>query len=89
MAHYVAKILKIRPSDILNHWGVCELIVAYGEYRNEEQYKNYLEIKQLYSNDNSKPPIPSIYAVKFMGDDYNETLEDEVVKNIQERKEEG
>ena len=47
MAHYVAKKLHLRPSDILDHWGVCELIVAYGIYANEESMKHFYEIKEL------------------------------------------
>lgn len=42
MAHYVAKVLKLRPNDILDGWGVAELLVAYGQYVNEKFYDNYL-----------------------------------------------
>ena len=37
----------MRPNEILDHWGVEELIVEYGTYRNEETYKNYLEWNSL------------------------------------------
>lgn len=36
MAHYVGKTLHIRPSEILDTWGCAELLVAYGEYSNEQ-----------------------------------------------------
>lgn len=65
MAHYVAKILHQRPNDILDHWGVPELIVAFGEYANEQSEKNYEEWKQLDSNTRAKYPKPSRYAVYF------------------------
>lgn len=65
MAHYVAKILKIRPSDILDHWGVSELIVAYGYYRNEEQLKAYNEVESYNSNNKKKIPRIEKYAVRF------------------------
>ena len=39
MAHYVGKELHIRPNEILDTWGVPELIVAYGEYANETAYE--------------------------------------------------
>lgn len=65
MAHYVGKILKIRPNEILDRWGVSELIVTYGIYRNEAQMKAYREVQEY--NKNSKKKIPRIpeYAVKF------------------------
>ena len=41
MAHYVGKTLHIRPSEILDTWGVPELIVAFGQYANEIATQNY------------------------------------------------
>lgn len=65
MAHYVGKLLKIRPSEILDTWGVSELIVSYGIYRNEAQMKAYHEVQEY--NKNAKKKIPRVpeYAVKF------------------------
>jgi len=69
MAHNVAKILKIRPNDIIDHWGVAELIVAYGQYANEESYKNFLEIEEHNKHAKKKIPKPDPYAVRFIGYD--------------------
>ncbi|OUP61678.1 hypothetical protein B5F14_01610 [Faecalitalea cylindroides] len=65
MAHYVAKILKIRPNDILDRWGVSELLVAYGIYRNEAQEKAYSEIESYNRTAKKKIPRVNRYAVKF------------------------
>lgn len=65
MAHYVAKILKIRPNDILDRWGVSELLVAYGIYRNEAQKKAYSEIESYNRTAKKKIPRVNRYAVKF------------------------
>lgn len=65
MAHYVAKILKIRPNDILDRWGVSELLVAYGIYRNEAQEKAYSEIENYNRTAKKKIPRVNRYAVKF------------------------
>lgn len=47
MAHYVAKVLHQRPNDILDKWSVAELLVAYGQFSNEETYRNFQEWKRL------------------------------------------
>lgn len=65
MAHYVAKVLKQRPSAILDSWGVAELLVAYGQYANEESYKNFLEWKSLDNSMKNKIKKPKEYAVFF------------------------
>ena len=65
MAHYVGKELRIRPNEILDTWGVPELIVAYGEYANETAYENYMQ--HHYMNSEEKPPAPKKYAVRFIG----------------------
>lgn len=65
MAHYVGKILKIRPNEILDHWGVSELIVAYGVYRNEQQYKAFKEVQDFNKQAKKKIPRVNEYAVKF------------------------
>lgn len=64
MAHFVGKELHIRPSEILDTWGVPELIVAYGHYANEIAYQNYIQWKQLKSKE--EPPAPKQYAVRFI-----------------------
>ena len=65
MAQYVGKALKIRPNDILDHWGVAELIVTFGSYRNEETYRNFLEWKALDMETKKKVKRPEPFAVKF------------------------
>ena len=75
MAMYVGKILSMRPNDILDHWGVAELIVTFGTYRNEESYQNYLEWKSLDVETKKKVKRPEAFAVKFYT---NEDLNEEV-----------
>ena len=67
MAYFVAKKLHMRPNDILDTWGVPELIVTYGHYANEDTRKNYLEWKNLDPKTRGKIPKPQEYAVKFLG----------------------
>lgn len=67
MAHYVGKILHIRPYEILSTWGVPELIVAYGEYANEVSQQNYEDWKHLDAK--SRGEKPDKYIVKFYSDD--------------------
>ena len=64
MAHFVGKELHIRPNEILDSWGVPELIVAYGEYANEMAYQSYMEY--FYTHSEEKPPTPRKYAVRFI-----------------------
>lgn len=68
MAHYLAKKLHQRPSSILDEWSTPELIVAYGQYANEDAQKNYNEWKNLPSKERVKYPPPQEYAVRFYGD---------------------
>ena len=75
MAHYVAKKLHLRPSDILDHWGVCELIVSYGIYANEESMKHFYEIKEYNKNADHKEKLPRQYAVMFYSPDDTKELE--------------
>lgn len=63
MAHFVGKVLHIRPNEILDNWGVPELIVAYGYYVDEMSKSNYEQWKQMDANDRGKPPEE--YAVEF------------------------
>lgn len=68
MAHYVGKVLHIRPNEILDTWGVPELIVAYGEYANEVSEQNYEEWKQLDAASRTGER-PEKFIVKFYGID--------------------
>lgn len=68
MSHYVAKVLHLRPNDILDKWGVPELIVAFGEYANEEAHKNYEEWKHLSAEARQKVEQPDKYIVRFRND---------------------
>ena len=66
MAHSVGEILHIRPSEILDTWGVPELIVAYGQYMNEkadEAYQGWV----ARNRKNKEDPMPPRYAVRFIG----------------------
>lgn len=65
MAHFVAHELRQRPSDILDTWGVAELIVAFGQYANEKSNQSYEEWKHLDSETRAKVPQPSQYIVYF------------------------
>lgn len=67
MANYIAKVLHIRPSEILDEWGVPELIVTYGNYANEEAQRNFEEWKSLDEKTKIKVKRPPEYAVKFLG----------------------
>lgn len=65
MAYYVAKKLHLRPNDILNCWGVSELVVTFGIYRNEDYEREFYKREEY--NKSAKKKIPQIprYAVKF------------------------
>jgi len=76
MAQYVGKILKMRPNDILDNWGVAELIVTFGTYRNEESYQNFVEWQALSIETKKKVKRPEAFAVKFYtNEDLNEEVE--------------
>ena len=66
MAHFVGKQLHIRPGEILETWGVPELIVAYGQYSNEITNQNYEQWKSMSPESRAKQPRPSEYHVKFI-----------------------
>lgn len=72
MAHFVGKTLKIRPNEILDGWGVPELVVAYGHYANEITSQNFEQWKSLDTKTRIKVGKPSQYAVRFHG-----TMDDE------------
>lgn len=67
MAHFVGKVLHIRPNEILDTWGVAELIVAYGEYANDISKENFEEWKQLDAKDRTKIKQPKECIVEFHG----------------------
>ena len=72
MAHYVAKVLHQRPNDVLDKWGVAELIVAFGEYANEESEKNYQDWKNLSTEARTKIEKPNRYTVRFVNTNESE-----------------
>ena len=69
MAHFVGKILHIRPNEILDNWGVPELIVAYGQYANEIADENFRSWDSLHGSGKNvtTPPRPPRYVVRFIG----------------------
>lgn len=71
MAHYVAKVLHQRPNDILDGWGVAELVVAFGQYANEEANQNYNEWKALSSEVRQSVEKPLPFAVRFYNGEEN------------------
>lgn len=68
MAHYVGKLLHIRPSEILDTWGIPELLVAYGQYANEAANEAYLGWVARNTK-NYKDERPPRYIVQFIGVD--------------------
>lgn len=72
MAHYVAKVLHQRPNDVMDKWGCAELIVAFGEYANEESEKNYRDWSGLSSEQRAKVEKPSRYIVRFFNSNESE-----------------
>lgn len=68
MAYYVAKILHMRPNDILDGWSAPELVVTFGEYVNEEAYKSYQEWKALDPKTRATVKMPPKYIVYFHGE---------------------
>lgn len=67
MSYFVAKTLHIRPNEILDTWGVPELIVTFGEYANQTARQNFEEYKSI-SDDSvrNKIPRPKEYYVRFI-----------------------
>lgn len=51
----------MRPNDILDGWGVPELIVAYGYYSNEISLENY----RYWESGKKDTKMPQKYWVKF------------------------
>ena len=75
MAHTVGEILHIRPSEILDTWGVPELIVAYGQYMNEKANENF-QSWVARNRKNHEDPMPERYVVRFIGVREMEELEE-------------
>lgn len=67
MAHFVGKTLHMRPNDIMDGWGVPELIVAYGQYANEIADENYHSWKAAHRPKGEEAPPPRRYVVRFIG----------------------
>lgn len=67
MAHYVGKLLHIRPSEILDTWGVAELLVAFGQYANEAANESYESWKAYNMPSKDKKAPPKRYVVRFIG----------------------
>lgn len=65
MTYYVAKVLHMRPLEILENWSYPELIVAYGQYSNEVTEQNYEEWKSLDTESRNKTKKPKQYNVRF------------------------
>lgn len=65
MTHFVAQKLGQRPNDILDNWSVPELLVAFGQYANEQSTQNYEEWNRLDSKQRANIPRPNKYAVYF------------------------
>lgn len=66
MAHSVAKELMMRPNDILDNWGVPELIVAYGHYSNNRARIAFEEWLTMNNPKRSKNVKPREFAVEFI-----------------------
>lgn len=67
MAHFVGKTLHIRPNEILDTWGVPELVVAFGYYADEISLQNYEQYKSLDAKERAKMGDVKKYRVKFIG----------------------
>lgn len=81
MAHYVGKKLHIRPNEILDTWGIPELLVAYGQYANEAADEAYQSWVARHTKDH-KDPRPPRYIVQFIGVD--EMMDDETEEDYGE-----
>ncbi len=68
MAHFVGKTLHIRPNEILDTWGVAELVVAFGYYSNEISQQNYEQWQEMDATQRAKhSELGRRYNVKFIG----------------------
>lgn len=77
MAYYVAKKLGIDPNVVLDEWGVPQLIVTYGNYSNEESYRNFHDWRSMPPSSRTSQKPPKEYQVKFYGMEYFTDEEEE------------
>lgn len=68
----------MRPNDILDHWGVPELIVCYGQYRNEDALANYKEWESANTKKKKAVERPLKYDVMFISPDYYEDIPEDI-----------
>lgn len=90
MAYFVAKELRMRPTDILNNWTCEELMVAYGEYANRHS-NEYVETIPKKDWAKHKPPITWLdrWAVLFVDKHQMAELADDKAKDKQQAKDEA
>lgn len=55
----------MRPNEILDTWGVAELVVAFGHYANERASQQYEQWKDLDTESRAKTKKPKQYIVYF------------------------
>lgn len=67
MSYIVAKILKIRPLEIMKTWSCEELLVTFGVYMNQLANERYSDYKSMSAEQRKgvKEPPPE-YTVKFL-----------------------
>ena len=65
MAYFVAEVIHIRPKEILDEWGVAELIVTFGCYANERASQQYSQWKELDPDTRARTERPNKYIVYF------------------------
>jgi len=66
MAYYVAEKLHLDPNTILDNWSAPELVVAFGQYSNQQATKHFEEYKQLDAKQKAKyGEQPRKYIVQF------------------------
>lgn len=65
MAYWVANHLHMRPNDIIYGWGVAELIVTFGHYRNALAKQQYDEWQRRSIDQKRGQKIPPEYDVLF------------------------
>lgn len=66
MAYFLEEHIGVESYKILNEWGLCELIVSYGNHLNNQTFKNYLEWEQLHKSGEKVGRRPNKVAVKFI-----------------------
>lgn len=56
----------MRPLEILKTWSPAELIVAFGEYMNQDAEEQYKMWESHNTNKNSTPPKPKRVIIPFL-----------------------